>query len=140
MTAELVIDVARDACMVPDVESLNEFQIMLNGKSVGRVTIDKLSDINCSILDDVDMEEEWDILHPLFKRIQQENGVYLDVIAIDEEYQGMGIGQQIIGDLLKQNRPVLVYSLSEAEGFWLKMKFKNVCGYYYVWQANKEAF
>ena len=140
MAAELIVNVERDVCMVPDVETLNEFLIMLNDKTVGRVTMSKLSDINSSILDDVDIEEEGDILYPLFKRIQKENGLYLDEIEVNEEYQGMGIGQQIIGDLLKKNRPILLYSLSEAEDFWLKMNFEQVCGYYYVWQAQKEAF
>lgn len=126
--------------MIPDVATPNHFHIMLEYKTVGTIILRNLREVNTSILDDVDVEEEGHIIYPLFELLKKENGLYLDEINLKEEYQGMGIGQHIIGNLLKSGRPVLVYSLAEAEAFWEKMKFEHVCGYYYVWQAKEGAF
>jgi GNAT superfamily N-acetyltransferase len=137
---QTTVKIKGNVWMVPDVATPNHFHIMLEYKTVGTIILRNLRDVNTSILDDVDVEEEGHIIYPLFEFLKKENGLYLDEINLKEEYQGMGIGQQIIGNLLKSERPVLVYSLSEAERFWEKMEFEHVCGYYYVWQAKERAF
>jgi GNAT superfamily N-acetyltransferase len=137
---QTTVKIKGNVWMVPDVATPNHFHIMLEYKTVGTIILRNLRDVNTSILDDVDVEEEGHIIYPLFEFLKKENGLYLDEINLKEEYQGMGIGQQIIGNLLKSERPVLVYSLADAEGFWEKMEFEHVCGYYYVWQARERAF
>ena len=137
---QTTVKIKGNVWMVPDVATPNHFHIMLEYKTVGTIILRNLRDVNTSILDDVDVEEEGHIIYPLFEFLKKENGLYLDEINLKEEYQGMGIGQQIIGNLLKSERPVLVYSLADAEGFWEKMEFEHVCGYYHVWQARERAF
>lgn len=124
------------AMLLPDVEKAFLNHIQWNQEMVGTISWRNLKELNRSILDDV-YEDEWDVIYPVFDKLKKQNAIYLDEIRIKEEFQGKGIGQQVIGDLLNENRPVLLYSLADAEEFWEKMKFEHICGYYYAWQPEE---
>lgn len=138
MTTTLTMKPLTAIRLVSDKESLQQKRIMRGSEVVGTITLKNAIELNASILDDV-LEEEMDVLYPAFRQLQVENAYYLDEIIIHEEERGRGIGQDVMAMLFRQKRPILLYSLSEAELFWEKLNFKNICGYYYVWNPLKDA-
>lgn len=115
-----------------------EFHIFKNEELVGLMKLRDLSGMGFNQLDDV-YEDEIELIQPHFLRLQKKNAYYLDEIIINEEWRNQGIGQQVIGNLLKEKRPVLLYSLADAEEFWEMLSFENIFGYYYMWNPTEGA-
>lgn len=138
----MVISNKTSVSVIPVMDCPHHYDLMLEDKKIGIMVLKRLRDLNTSILDDInDDENEGEILYPLFHSLSFSDGLYLDEITIEEEYRGQGYGTQIIGDLLSRStRPILLYSLAEAEDFWEKMNFEHVASYYYVWQQEEGAF
>lgn len=136
MKAHQTIERPSSVVLVQEAGNSKTFSI-LNGETiVGTMILKEMRGLNTSILDDVDVEEE-EYIYPLYLDLVEQNAWYLESIEIKEEYQFGGIGQQVIGDLQKENRSIFLYSLADAEPFWEKMKFENICGYYYAWQPKE---
>lgn len=138
MTSTLLIKPLTEPRLVAEKDSQQQSRIMIGKDVVGTITLRNAIDLTASVLDDV-CEEEMDVIYPAFRQLQAKNAYYLDEIIIHEEQRGRGIGQDVMADLFRQNRPILLYSLADAEEFWEKMNFENICGYYYVWNPPKEA-
>ncbi|MFC0273583.1 hypothetical protein ACFFIX_19515 [Metabacillus herbersteinensis] len=75
-----------------------------------------------------EVEDEYDFT--LFESIE---AILLENIEIKEEFKGLGYGTKFVEELKLQEKPIILYSLFEAEGFWEKQGFKNCFSYIYVW-------
>lgn len=138
MASRLTMKSSPPIQLVEDEESPRKQRIMLGSETMGTITLKNAIELNTTILDDV-LDEEMEVLYPTFRQLQAKNAYYLDEIIIHEEKRGRGIGQDVMTMLFREERPILLYSLSEAVSFWEKLNFENICGYYYVWNPLKEA-
>lgn len=130
----MVIAEPKKMSIEPVTDCPHRYNVCLNEKKIGHMVLKRLRELNTNILEDL-LEDEEERMYVLFFELSFSDGFYLEEFSIDEEYQGQGYGKQIIGDLLARRKsPILLYSLRESEEFWEKMNFKNVAGYYYVWQ------
>lgn len=111
-------------------------KIIMDGKEIGSVHYQSLRSLTTSVLEDLD-DDEAEVMFPLFKNYQMQNGYYIHEINIKPANQHKGIGTEVMTFLKKTiNAPILLYSLADAECFWEKIGFHNLESYYYSWEPQ----
>lgn len=111
-------------------------KIILDEKEIGSIHYQSLRSLTTALLEDLD-DEEAEVLYPLFKDFQMQDGYYIHELTITPAYRNQGIGAEVMGYLKKIiNAPILLYSLADAECFWEKNGFQNIESYYYSWSPE----
>ncbi|WP_283747791.1 GNAT family N-acetyltransferase [Bacillus thuringiensis] len=122
--------------IMEDVSSKNISVIYLNGKFIGFLQLKQYN----SMLFQKNYGED-DMPFDLSFIPDEDNSVVIENLFLATKHQGKGIGN-IIVQFLKNvfaNKTLLLYSLSEAESFWMRMGFKeNDDDYVYSWNQAHE--
>lgn len=73
-----------------------------------------------------------------FSPLENIDAILIEDIFVKEEYRGQGHGTMLVNELKKQGKPIVLFSLIEAESFWEKQGFTNLFSFIYVWGLNQE--
>ena len=69
--------------------------------------------------------------------LNEEDYILLENFYLLPSFQRKGIGKRVIEDLKSHSsKEILLYSLAEAEEFWLNMGFQDNCDYVYTYPNN----
>ena len=122
--------------IMADVSSQNISVIYLNNKFIGFLQLKPFSSKSFQKdYGEEDMPFDLSFFH------DEENTVVIENLFLANKHQGKGIGN-IIVQFLKNvfaNKTLLLYSLSKAESFWMRMGFKeNDDDYVYSWNHSHE--
>ncbi|HHT7008925.1 TPA: GNAT family N-acetyltransferase [Bacillus cereus] len=122
--------------ILEDVSNENISVIYLNGKFIGFLQLKPYD----SMLFQKEYGEE-DMPFDLSFIPDEEHAIVIENLFLANKHQGKGIGNTIV-QFLKNvfaNKTLLLYSLSEAESFWMRMGFKeNDNDYVYLWSQTQE--
>ncbi|WP_121616582.1 GNAT family N-acetyltransferase [Virgibacillus halodenitrificans] len=66
------------------------------------------------------------------------DAILLEDVFVKERYRGKGYATNLVNELKKEGKPIILYSLFEAEEFWKKQGFTNYLSCVYVWGLEKQ--
>jgi GNAT superfamily N-acetyltransferase len=61
-----------------------------------------------------------------FSPLENLDAILLEDLHVKEDYKRCGYGKRFVDELKREGKPIVLYSLFEAEPFWEKQGFKNV--------------
>lgn len=76
-------------------------------------------------------EDDYDL-----SSLENVDGILIESLFIEKEYQGLGYGSKIVQMLKQYDKPIIIYAVSDSVYFWEKQGFESIDGHEYIYAYN----